>query len=248
VEALKQFAGLSFPNATAIAAFALLIVVALASPHLIAFLAAALLASVGCLILILPDLTTFILAVGAMLGSLLILVAGMHSRRRRAALEQKLERLKRDIAKLNCAESGRLLRVINSASTQSLGIIQAEPQPNEPQPKKSKARSRPSPETSGFPPSATRENGSDPSSGALLPAIGSAPTQPSQPEEPKIEKRKARPRRSAAKPNAPKEDDSRHGTSRPPGGSTENASPPSALTEGAALAYKGNDRAGSEGV
>ena len=206
METVEQFVGFSYPNLIPIAAFALLIAIAVKSRHLIAFLAATLLTSVGCLILILPDLTTFILAVGAMLGSLLILVAGMHSRRRRAALEQKLERLKRDIAQLNCAESGRLLRVINSASTQSLGIIQAEPQPNEPQPKKSKARSRPSPETSGFPPSATRENGSDPSSGALLPAIGSAPTQPSQPEEFQVEKRKARPSRSAAKPDTPKEE------------------------------------------
>ena len=200
MEALEQFAWFSFPNSMAVAAFALLIAIAVKSRHLIAFLAATLLTSVGCLILILPDLTTFILAVGAMLGSVLIAVAGKHSRRRRAALDQKLERLKHDIAQLSCAESSRLMRAITSATTQSPDIIQAEPQFE-----KSNARSRPSVETSGVQAAATLE-GPDPSRGTLLPAIGSAPTQPSAPAELKVVKRKARPRRSAAKPDAPKEE------------------------------------------
>jgi hypothetical protein len=243
VESLKQIVGFGVPNSMVIAASDLLIMVAVASRHLIAFLAATLLTSVGCLLLILPDLTTFILAVGAMLGSLLIAIAGMHSRRGRAALDQKLEHLRRDIAQLNCAESSRLMRAITSATTQSPEIIRGEPQL-----KKSKARSRPSAEPPPVPANVTPEVGLDPSSGRPLPAIGSAPTQPSQPEELKIEKRKARPRRSEAKPNTLKEDDRLHETSTRQGGRTESPSPPSALAEGAAPAGKGQDRAGSEGV
>jgi hypothetical protein len=200
VEALKQFAGFSSPNLMPIAVSALLIAMAVKSRHLIAFLAATLLASIGCLILIHPDLTTLILAAGAMFGSLLVTAAGMHSRRRRAAVDQKLERLSRDIAQLSCAENSRLMRAITSATSQPPSITQTEPQL-----KKGKARSRPPVETSGVQADATLEK-SDPSSGAVLPAIGSVPTQPSHPEELKIETRKARPRRSAAKPDAPKEE------------------------------------------
>jgi hypothetical protein len=96
-----------------------LIVLAAASRHLFGFLAATLLALLGCLILILPDATRFLVAITACLGSLLVSLAAMHTRRTRVGLRRKVERLTRAVEQVERIQSAQVMRAIHSASPAS---------------------------------------------------------------------------------------------------------------------------------
>ena len=192
MESVKELVGLSAFISMSIAAFGLLTVIAAASRDLIAFLAATLLALLGCLVLVFPDAAISCLAVAAGVGSLLVAIAGLHSRRRKVAIDQELAHLKRIVAQLEVAENLRLMRALSSAPGQS-------PPPVEPKVDEREARSRLSAETSGRPATPPLDERQDQLSGAMLPAMGSAPIQPTELDQPKVETRKPRSRRRPAK-------------------------------------------------
>src|SRR5262245_11081759 len=105
MESLKQIVGVG--PLMSLVAFGLFVAIAAASRHMIAFLAATLLAGVGCLILVFPDVATAILAAGAGLGSLLMSFAGLQLRRKRDSRDRKVEQLKCAIARLEVAQNAR---------------------------------------------------------------------------------------------------------------------------------------------
>jgi hypothetical protein len=192
MESVKELVGFSALISMSIAAFGVLSAIAAASRHLIAFLAATLLALLGCLVLVFPDAAISFLVVAAGVGSLLVAIAGLHSRRRRVAIDQELAQLKRTVAQLEVAENLRLMRTLSSVPGQS-------PPPVEPKMDQHEARSRVSAETSGMPPTPPLDERQDQPSGAMLPAMGSAPIQPAELDQPKVETRKPRSRRRPAK-------------------------------------------------
>lgn len=93
-----------------------LIVVAAASRHLFAFLVACVLALLGCLTVLLPNATPSLVAVAALLGSVLVSFAGIHLRRRRARLRRKLERLERAIEQVEHVQSIQLMQAVKSGT------------------------------------------------------------------------------------------------------------------------------------
>jgi hypothetical protein len=99
--------------------FIVLIVFAAVSRRLLIFLAATLSASVGCMILLVPSSATSIVAIGASLGSLLITVAGMRSRRREMNERQNFDRLSGSVQQLELAEQRRLLRSLATSPRSS---------------------------------------------------------------------------------------------------------------------------------
>jgi hypothetical protein len=100
-----------------VVAFGVLVVIAALSRDLVAFLAATLLAALGCLILAFPEETIRLLTVWAGLASFLIAVAGLMARRKAEALDGRLNRLTAAIRRLEHAESSRVLRSVSTASS-----------------------------------------------------------------------------------------------------------------------------------
>jgi hypothetical protein len=118
---LQNFAGLSSQlvgqGTASLAALGLLvglIGIAAASRHLFAFLAASLLALLGCLTALLPNATPSLVAVAASLGSVLVSIAGIHLRRRQVRLRRRLERLERAIDQMEHLQSMHLMQAIKS--------------------------------------------------------------------------------------------------------------------------------------
>jgi hypothetical protein len=93
----------------ALALFIILIVFGVRSKHLPSFLAASLLATVALFIIAFRDLARITVASGCVAGSLLVSLIGMRRRQKAINLRAELDRMSARLARLENAESLRLL-------------------------------------------------------------------------------------------------------------------------------------------
>jgi hypothetical protein len=96
----------------------ILVVFAATSRRLLIFLGATLLALVGFLVLLVPSSAATLIAISAGLGSLLITIAGMRCRQRRAVERHNFDKLSHAVRQLELAEGRRFVQSLNSQSRQ----------------------------------------------------------------------------------------------------------------------------------
>jgi hypothetical protein len=97
----------------------ILVLFATVSRSLLNFLGATLLALVGFLILIAPASATTLIAISAGLGSLLITLAGIRSRRFEAIASQRFDGLSHALKKLELVQERQFLGALNSQSREA---------------------------------------------------------------------------------------------------------------------------------
>jgi TolA-binding protein len=123
---MQQDILLSGPRlAIALVLLIILILFAVRSKHLSSFLAASLLATMALLIVAFSDLERIIVAVGCAAGSLLVSLIGTRRRRKAINLRAELDRMSARLARLEDAESRRVLNKIRSHHPKSSQLLEA---------------------------------------------------------------------------------------------------------------------------